>query len=158
MTQILRIAMRFFEEYDWPYFQRDDEPVLRTAFRGDNGEWSCYAFADEDQQQFAFYSVCSVRTPEDRRLALAEFITRLNHGLVIGNFELDFSDGEIRFKTSIDVEGDRLSTTLVRRMVVANVATMDMHLPGIAKAIYGDVPPAQGLAAMQGGVEDNQRN
>jgi len=33
-----------------------------------------------------------------------EFLTRANYGLNIGNFEMDFQDGEIRFKTAIDVE------------------------------------------------------
>jgi len=30
-----------------------------------------------------------------------------------GNFELDFGGVEIRFRNSIDLEGDRLSTDLV---------------------------------------------
>ncbi len=50
-------------------------------------------------------------------MAVAEFITRANFGIVIGNFEIDFSDGEIRYKTSIDVEGDRPSFALIKRLV-----------------------------------------
>jgi hypothetical protein len=30
--------------------------------------------------------------------------------MIIGNFEMDFEDGEIRYKTSIDVEDDSLSS------------------------------------------------
>lgn len=55
-----------------------------------------------------------MNVPEDRRLALAEFLTRANYGLFIGNFEMDWQDGEVRYKTSIDVAGDRLSTALVQ--------------------------------------------
>jgi hypothetical protein len=48
---------------------------------------------------------------------VAEFLTRANSGMVIGNFELDFADGEIRYKTSIDVEGDKLSYAIIKRLV-----------------------------------------
>jgi hypothetical protein len=42
-------------------------------------------------------STPSVRQRARReRAPPAEFITRANYGLIIGNFELDFEDGEIR--------------------------------------------------------------
>lgn len=50
-------------------------------------------------------------------MAVAEFIARGNFGIVIGNFEIDFSDGEIPYKTSIDVKGDRPSFALIKRLV-----------------------------------------
>ncbi|NEQ30985.1 MAG: YbjN domain-containing protein [Leptolyngbya sp. SIO4C5] len=56
----------------------------------------------------------------------------------VGNFELDFSDGEIRYKTSLDVEGDRLSQASIKQLVYTNVFTMDRYLPGIEAVIkYG---------------------
>lgn len=154
MTQIMETAIKFFKEYDWPFSKSEDEAVLRTAFQGSNGEWPCYVFASEEQQRLTFYSVCPVRAAEDKRMAVAEFITLVNHGLIIGNFELDFDDGEVRFKTSIDVEGDRLSTALVKRMVLPNAAMMDIYLPGIMKVIYGNASPAQAVAE----IEDVDRN
>jgi len=45
-----------------------------------------------------------------KRGAVAEFINRANYGIIIGNFEMDFADGEIRYKTSIDVQGDKLTS------------------------------------------------
>ena len=72
-----------------------------------------------------------MNAPGERMAAVAEFITRANYGLIIGNFELDFSDGEIRYKTSLDVEGDRLSQALIKQLVYTNVLTMDQYLPGI---------------------------
>ncbi len=69
---------------------------------------------------------------------MAEFLTRANYGLIIGNFELDFGDGEIRYKTSLDVEGDRLSQASIKQLVYTSVLTMDQYLPGIEAVIkYG---------------------
>ena len=88
-----------------------------------------------------FYAICPVAAPEDGRLAMAEFLTRVNDGLVIGNFELDFGNGTIRYKTSIDVEGDRLSQALIKRVVYTNVMTMDQYLPDIMIVLEGRRSP-----------------
>src|SRR5262245_1344418 len=112
-TPILDALNAFFQEDGWPITQMEGRPVLRTAFKGDNGTWSCFAQAREEQQQFVFYSVCQTNTPEGKRPAMAEYLTRANYGLYIGNFELDFNDGEIRYKTSIDVTDTPLTASLI---------------------------------------------
>lgn len=84
--------------------------------------------------------------PLEQRLLMAEFLTRVNYGLKIGNFEMDFKDGEIRYKTSIAVEGDRLTSPLVRELVCHNLSIMDNYFPGIMKVIYGGMSPEDALA------------
>ncbi|MDJ1171766.1 hypothetical protein PMG71_20260 [Roseofilum sp. BLCC_M154] len=34
---------------------------------------------------------------------MAEFLTKANYGMILGDFELDLTDGELRDKTSIGV-------------------------------------------------------
>ncbi|BAY40200.1 hypothetical protein NIES2111_45830 [Nostoc sp. NIES-2111] len=129
--------------------QLPGQSALQISFQGENGKWNCYARARDEQQQFIFYSICPVNAPEDKRLAVAEFITRANCGITLGNFELDFSDGEISYKTSIDVEGDRLTTALIQRLVYANVMMMDEYLPGIMSVIYGNVSAEEAVAQIE---------
>jgi hypothetical protein len=148
--RIFQAIVNFFKEDDWPFHQIEGESILQIAFQGENGKWTCYAKAREEQEQFVFYSVCSVNVPENKRLAVAEFITRANSGMIIGNFELDFADGEIRYKTSIDVDGDTLTSALIKRLVYANVTMMDEYLPGIMSVIYGEVEPKDAIAQVEG--------
>ena len=108
-TTLLSQIIAFFTEDDWSFTKLQGESALRLLFQGENGKWVCYARAREEQQQFAFYSICPIDIPKYKRFAISEFLTRANYGMTIGNFELDFTDGEVRYKTSIDVEGDRLS-------------------------------------------------
>jgi hypothetical protein len=145
--QILEEIISFFTKDDWPYTKIKGEPVLLTAFQGENGKWNCSAKVREEQEQFVFYSICPVNAPDSKRLAVAEFLTRANSGMIIGNFELDFADGEIRYKTSIDVEGDRLTSALIKRLVYANVTMMDEYLPGIRSVIDNDVSPVDAIRA-----------
>lgn len=64
--------------------------------------------------------------------------------LIIGNFELDFDDGEVRYKTSVDVEGTRLTIPLIRQVVNLNVVTMDRYWPAIQHTLAG-LAPAEAL-------------
>ena len=47
------------------------------------------------------YHIAPVKAPVEQRAAVSEFITRANYGLTKGNFEMDFNDGELRYKTTI---------------------------------------------------------
>jgi hypothetical protein len=147
--QFFEEIVNFFEEDGWPFVQIEGERLLQMVFQGENGKWTCYAKARDDQKQFVFYSVCPVNTPDSKRLAVAEFLTRANSGMIIGNFEMDFEDGEIRYKTSIDVEDDSLSCALIKRLVYANVMMMDAYLPGIMSVTYGDVTPLDAIAQIE---------
>jgi hypothetical protein len=140
--QIFNALIDFFEEDDWEFTWLDGTPILSMGFSGKNGKWMCYAQAREDQHQFVFYSVCPINAPKYRRHAVAEFITRANYGMIIGNFEMDYEDGEIRYKTSIDVEGTSLLPALVKQMVYSNVLITDRYLPGLMRIIYGNVSPS----------------
>lgn len=147
---IFEAIINFFTADDWPFVQVPGQPALQIAFQGENGKWTCYARARVEQQQFVFYSMCPVNAAESKRSAIAEFLTRANCGIIIGNFELDFTDGEISYKTSIDVEGDRLSFALIQQVVYANVTMMDEYLPGIMSVIYGNLSPEEAIAQLEG--------
>jgi len=146
---ILAEMVNFFKQDDWSFYQIKGQPVLQMGFQGKNGQWTCYARARENEQQFVFYSICPVTVPKAKRRALAEFIARANYGMVIGNFELDFAEGEIAYKTSIDVEGSTLTFPQMKRLVDTNVAMMDHYLPGIKSVIQGDASPEEAIAKIE---------
>ena len=139
----------FFESDHWPSNPVAGRSVISLPFQGKHGQWLCFAQAREAQQQFIFYSLCPAVVAERRRPSIAEFITRANYGLIIGNFELDYADGEIRYKTSIDVEGGELTAPLIKQVVYANVLMMDQYLPGILAVLYNDSSPLEALAQVE---------
>jgi hypothetical protein len=100
---------KFLEDDGWYPQQLEGNYMYRAGFSGKNGQIACYAQIRVDLEQFLFYVVAPAKAPEAARMAVAEFITRANYGLRIGNFEMDFSDGEVRYKSSIDFEGDVLT-------------------------------------------------
>jgi hypothetical protein len=145
MESLYEQMVSFFRDDHWPYLEVD-ESVLQMNFQGQNGRWTCYAQSRMDVGQVVMYSVCPMTVPEGLRTAVAEFITRANYGLIIGNFELDYDDGEVRYKTSLDAENAPLSHELMQPLVYANVWTMDRYLPGLMAVIYGSTSPRDAVA------------
>jgi hypothetical protein len=146
---LLETIINFFRKDGWMFTEIREQSALHLKFQGNNGKWGCYAWVREEHQQMVFYSICPIIAPESKRLAVAEFITRANSGMAMGNFELNFENGEIFYKTSIDVQGDRLSFPLMQRLVYANVTIMDEYLPGIMAVIQENVTPVDAIAQLE---------
>jgi hypothetical protein len=141
---------RFFEEEDWKFADIEGQSALRLGCTGENGEWTCYAQIREEPGRFIFYSVLAVKAPEAKRAAAAEFITRANYGMVLGNFEMDFGDGEIRYKTSAYLEDVEPSRDFFHTLVYTNLLVTDKYLPGIMSVIYAGMPAEQAIVHVGG--------
>jgi hypothetical protein len=139
----------FMNQDGWHPQAVEDTQVYRAFFSGANGEVTCFAQVRVDLEQFLFYVAMPMRVPADKRVAVAEFITRANYGLRIGNFELDFDDGEVRYKSSVDFEDATLTPTLIRNVMYPAVQTMDRYLPGVLAVIYGGKTPEEAVTEIE---------
>jgi hypothetical protein len=97
-----------------------------------------------------FYSRAPINATAESRAPLREFFARANYGMVIGNFEMDVNDGEIRYKTSVDVEHIQLTVRFLKSMAYNTVVTLDRYIPSIGKVIYSDMTPAEAIAEAEG--------
>lgn len=150
MPSLFDTVRRFFEDGGWEPAPVEGRPsALRMPYQGECGAWTCVADVIEESAQVVFLSVSPVHAPPDKRDAVAEFLTRVNYGIILGNFEMDYGDGEVRYKTALDVEGDEISDALLRNIVLANLQAMEVYLPGLLAVIYGGRPPAEVVAELE---------
>src|SRR3712207_4949378 len=96
MGAIFEAMNTFFKEDDWAFSQIEGKPVLWMDFAGRNGRWTCFAREEEEKQIFLFHSYAPVKAPEDKRPLLADFLTRANYGLYIGNFRSEEHTSELQ--------------------------------------------------------------
>jgi hypothetical protein len=145
MTNLLKSVVLFFEENDWKFEVVPDDSAVVVGFQGEHGKWKCYSKARDEEQQVVFYSLFPTKVSKDRIQFMSELLSRANYGIVIGNFELDYDDGEVRYKTSIDVEGEQLTSSLMDNIVCANVDAMDAYFPAIQAVIDGKLSPQEAI-------------
>lgn len=138
MTGIFSELIDYMEEEDWKYEILEGETIIRFHFKGRSGRLLCYGEVDEEKYWLIFYSYMPVNSTPEKMADVAEFITRANRGMRIGNFELDFDDGEVRYKTSLDIEGGDLTSKMIDNLLRANLTTIDRYFAGMMELIYGE--------------------
>jgi hypothetical protein len=137
------------DELEWRHQTLDDGRILARV-KGSQAVYLIHFLVNESTQILGCYATTGCLVPEDRRMAIAEAITRANWGLPIGCFELDFSDGELRFRASMDVEGSILATKMVHNLAFATINTHDRYHQALMRVAFGDADPASAIAAAEG--------
>lgn len=110
---------------------------------GLNRDLNVYVLTFENQ--VVVLSTVAGKVPAERRGQIAELITRINYDEYFGNFEMDFYDGELLYRTSIDVAGGSLTYTMFDNLLFHNTANFDFYYPAIQDVVRGFSDPEQAL-------------
>ena len=149
MGRVFDSVIAFLQEDEWRYEEIPGELAIRFSFSGKNARYECFGQANEDHEIFVFYTIVPIRALEEQRHLVAELLTRINYGLNIGNFELDMNDGEIRYKTSIDVEGGELSLRMVETLIAVNISTTERYFAAFTDVLHEDVAPLEAVGRVE---------
>jgi hypothetical protein len=137
--------VEFLDAEEVRFEQTPEEFMVRFNFTGESGSWFVLGSSFPEANRVIFLSILPSLVPAERKAAVGEFINRINFGLVVGNLEIDMDGGEVRFRTSMDLDDVEVSVEMIRNLLYANVYMTDVHLPIINKVAFGDLDP---IAAM----------
>ena len=154
MTQFTDKILQFFHDDGWPVMEVEPGKTWQLTFKGTQGLWTCYMEIREEFFQFTFYSICPINVPELKRVAMAELLTRVNSRLQLGNFEMDFDSGDLRYRTSLSLDSDAVDNAQLRPLVYVNVNMMDRFIPAIMAVIYSEIQPSEALFSTVSEITD----
>ncbi len=99
------------------------------------------------EDSISSYAAASIKADEAHLSAVAEFIARANYGLRMGNFEMDYKDGEVRYKCHNRFE-DRVPSDAELWFITVRCPESMWRRYGNAflKVIFGDVSPEDAIA------------
>lgn len=138
-----------FDKLGWKY--KVDEPN-NTVILGMNMECveSCMLVARAlDENSFVMYTVFPIKAPEDKRAQVSEYLSRANYGLYHGNFEIDFDDGEIRYKMTAITGGNKLDQDNLARISTLGFSMVDRYGPGILAVLYNGAEPKDAVEEIE---------
>ena len=144
-----QVLSDFLEEDEWKPRRMENKYSFIMNYTGENGDYRCYTILRVELEEFLFYIVAPVRVPSEDRPAVAEYVNRANYGLRIGNFELDYADGEVRFKSSINFEGETLTKGILRNAIYPAIHTLDRYLPGLLRVSFGGATPVEAIEEIE---------
>lgn len=116
---------------------------------------------DVKEDALVAYGICPVsaeRGNAEMMAQMAEFICRANYGLLNGNFELDFRDGEIRYKSYVDCEELIPSADVIDNCIHCICAMFTRYSSGILDIIFADGTAKAAIAACEKSPEQELRS
>ena len=133
---IKNTLMAVIKKNNWSYMERDE--VVKIDVEGKNGSWSSFARCLGENRQFLYYSAVTSKVENQRKDIVVHILTRINYGLKIGNFEMDYDTGEIHYKTAVQLGQDNVDSEIIESQIILNILTMDEYLPVLMKAIHSE--------------------
>ena len=143
--EIADAVSMFLHEDDWKFSEVDDDGIIRTGIRIESKLKSADIYINVLKDSFVVVSVPALKADKDCINEMAEFITRANYGLNHGNFEMDYRDGEIRYKTSLFSDDEIPTHEQIEAMIYINVTTLDNYGNGLAMIAFGMGTPEDAI-------------
>ncbi len=149
VSPILQLVINYLELLEWRFIVEEEQEMIRLGISVKNAKLDCILHVLPKQDFILFFSLFPIPIPEEKRLQISEYITRANYGLNAGNLELDFKDGEVRYRTYCNTDNNSLNEEIIKHLIHVNIQTMDRYAAGIMKVLYGNQTPLQAIEEVE---------
>lgn len=128
--------------------------MYKLGFLLQGERFESYIVVKYDDKRVLIFTVYPKAIHPERRVKMAEYITRVNYGVPLGGFEMDFDYGEVRYKSAF-VFDDALphSAEVFRRNLFVSIEMMNKYFPGIRLVNTTDTSPQTAIDQINGHIE-----
>jgi hypothetical protein len=95
--------------------------------------------------------------PPDRRASMAEAVCRANYGLHIGAFEIDLSDGEIRFRSALPTVDAHPSREALRCLTFFSCNVVSRYTTAFGEVVFKGADPKQAIETAEAEWQEESR-
>jgi hypothetical protein len=135
----MTIVRQALDEAGWTYEMLANGRSLCFHVAGAHVRQDFLIMIDEGHEFVLCYVTTTLRVPAEARQKGSECITRANFFIPIGNLDLDFDDGEVRYRIGIDIEGGTLTAEMVMRLISNASSAFDAWYPALMKVVFMSV-------------------
>ncbi|THF76868.1 type III secretion system chaperone family protein [Cohnella fermenti] len=111
-----------------------NDSLMRMRFYTEEAEWGSVIQVDEDARLLVLYSVFPTAIPAPLREETALAFIGENYGSLLGSYEMDTSDGELRYRTTVPADRE-LNVSLVAAALSDHLKVMKHFVPIVASVI-----------------------
>lgn len=135
---VIKMINRIINKNGWKYYYDPESNIFLLGFTVGKkaNKIRMMIIIDED----SCITLSSLKLDIDSReyIKISEFLHRANYGMNEGNFQFNFDDGEINYKTYINFANNMLSYADINRNVLTGIAMMDLYSDGIIELVNSD--------------------
>lgn len=147
--ELADLVKKFLDEDGWAYSFNEDTGTFKFDLRIKSKLQKISYVVGVREAEILAYGVCPIIADSDSAemmSRMAEFICRANYGLKNGCFELDYRDGEVRFKSYIDCRGTIPSQEVIKNSIYCAAAMFRRYGDGIVSVVFSDCKPEEAIA------------
>lgn len=152
MENAIKLIKGFFEKGDWKYKAKSEAPdrfVFITGVNMNNALGNVRLIIIVRPQFYTVYASIDNSVEEKYYAQVSEYLHRANYGMQNGNFEFDYSDGSIRYKTFVNFEGSELSEDVITDSILVPIFMFDKYGKNLLRIMLGDSNPKQLIAELE---------
>ena len=132
--------------FDFQLIEDEDvEWLILGRIKTEIGTLKLSVYMQQSASHFVLYLYHPLTILEPLRQTTAEFICRANYGLPIGNFEMDFSDGELRYKVGIPMLDKPLTRGQFGQSLDILINTLVYYHTPLIRSLYDGIPPQKAI-------------
>ncbi len=155
---LLPTVLDALNDREWTYTVNEELSLVTFGVGGEHTAYNCALFTDDETRLVTMIAQSPMRIPHEERVSACELLMRANHGLMFGGFDLDFSDGEVRYKVAVDVEGGTLGVEAVHSMITVALDMFELWYPALMKVVYGGVSPEDAVTEVNAGLGNGDQD
>lgn len=147
----------FLKEDNWRHDFDEENGIFNTSIQLGCKIKTVRYIIDIRQNDYIVYVYSPIgpnSNDKEAMLRAAEFLTRANYSLVLGNFEIDMRDGEIRYKVCVLCDGDTLSQRVIRRSMYVPAVMLERYGNGLLNVLYSDISPQKAYEQCENNPDD----
>lgn len=140
------ILVAHFEANEFRFHADPDTKSVQLFITGDAVVYNCRVQLthDDDLIQVRIHYPVVARDAKIRPF-VAEALARANHGMSIGNFDIDMDTGDINFHLGQVIRGPGLDDEVIGGVFSAGLATADRYFPAIMRVMFAGHTPADAV-------------
>ena len=122
---------------EWNYEFDEEREIIRCGINLRNRLKECRIIVDIDETKYLSIALISLNCDEELRVELSKLLTMINYGLLIGNFEMDFSDGEVRYKIATNCKDCIPSQSIIEDSMMIPAVMFEQFGDAILDVMFG---------------------
>lgn len=143
MNELKQAIQNELENKKIKYSYNDDSNFFAYSVNIDNSIGNIKVIIQLMEERYLVYALISNRAQKPRMSAVAEYLHRVNYGLVDGNFEMDFSSGRICYKSFVNAKGVSISGAIISDSILVPIMMIRKYGDGLLEVMTGtDTPEA----------------
>lgn len=142
MEAMINLVKDYLDRKQWKYEYDEEIHMIKTGVKLKCKLQSLVMVFRFTEGGYTTIAGPTLTVPEDYRPDVAEYVTRANYGMKNGNFEMDYKDGEVRFKLYTNYKGlDDFSEEIIEDSLVIPLAMFERYGDGLAALLMGFSTP-----------------